>query len=305
MLLTKKGPARPGLLLLVAALVPGCQAVSDEARNAAPESLVPDVASPVPAPEFARPGYAAYDLEQRIWIFEAGSTQQAEFLELGEPTQQVVRVGAGPGGRTLKATSDDVFLGYSAAREGFTTYVEDGRIWVFGPGDEDALAEFEATGEVAHQVIRPGLGPGGVTLKAVQASTLEAYRYTRPGFTVVPVDGRLWVFEHGSSALAELRDRGEPAEHVTRPGAGPDGRTLKAVDSRTIQAYLAAREGFVTEVVDDEVWVFLPGSEALAEYRASGRLADPVTVEGAGPLGLTVHAASADVLDAYRQRLDS
>jgi len=59
-------------------------------------------------------------------------------------------------------------------RPGFVTEMEDGRLWVFR-ADSKELAEFLAKGEPVKQVIRPGAGPGGVTIKGVDSETLEAY----------------------------------------------------------------------------------------------------------------------------------
>jgi hypothetical protein len=61
------------------------------------------------------------------------------------------------------------------AKEGFHTEVdEDGRLWVFRAGS-DELKEFKAHGEPAKVVIRPGAGPGGVTIKSVDAEIIDEY----------------------------------------------------------------------------------------------------------------------------------
>jgi hypothetical protein len=59
-------------------------------------------------------------------------------------------------------------------RPGFVTQVEDGRLWVFRAGSKE-LEEFQAKGEPAKQVVRPGAGPGRITLKGPDAETLDAY----------------------------------------------------------------------------------------------------------------------------------
>lgn len=59
-------------------------------------------------------------------------------------------------------------------RPGFVTQLEDGRLWVFRAGSKE-LAEFQAKGEPAKQVVRPGAGPGRITLKGPDAETLDAY----------------------------------------------------------------------------------------------------------------------------------
>jgi len=79
----------------------------------------------------------------------------------------------------------------------------------------------------------------------------------KPGFVTFVNDGRLWVFRLGSGALAEYLAVGEPAKNVTRPAAGPGGMTLRSDDNTTLDAYGAAQEGFVTEIVDGRIWVLV------------------------------------------------
>ena len=59
-------------------------------------------------------------------------------------------------------------------------------------------------------------------------------------FTQYDKNGRLWVFEEGSKALAEFKQHGEPAKSVTRPGGGPGGVTIRSADASTIDGYMAA-----------------------------------------------------------------
>jgi hypothetical protein len=68
----------------------------------------------------------------------------------------------------------------------------------------------------------------------------KAVSYAKDGFYTQLEDGRLWVFKNDSKELAEFKSKGELAKHVTRPGAGPGGITLRAPDSETIDRYLAA-----------------------------------------------------------------
>ena len=64
-------------------------------------------------------------------------------------------------------------------RAGFYTELDkDGRLWVFKAGSAE-LAEFKAEGKPARHVVRPAAGPGGVTLKAVDFETLDAYQAAR------------------------------------------------------------------------------------------------------------------------------
>lgn len=60
------------------------------------------------------------------------------------------------------------------AKPGFHTEMEDGRLWVFKEGSEE-LENYRSKGELAKHVVRPGAGPGGMTLKAPDAETLDSY----------------------------------------------------------------------------------------------------------------------------------
>jgi len=59
------------------------------------------------------------------------------FREHGEPAKQVIKIGAGPDGKTIKAPDSETIAEYMAAKKGFVTFIEDGRIWVFRPDSED------------------------------------------------------------------------------------------------------------------------------------------------------------------------
>ncbi len=59
-------------------------------------------------------------------------------------------------------------------REGFVTFVKDNRLWVFRTDSKD-LAEFKKLGEVEKHVTRIAAGPDGMTIKAPDAATLDAY----------------------------------------------------------------------------------------------------------------------------------
>jgi len=78
---------------------------------------------------------------------------------------------------------------------------------------------------------------------AAELQPADMSRYQRAGFVVKMEDGRLWVFRAGSKELAEFEQKGEPVRQVIRPLAGPGGITLKAVDSETLDEYLAAYQG--------------------------------------------------------------
>jgi uncharacterized protein YneR len=118
----------------------------------------------------------------RLWVFEEGSEELEFFKEHGEPAKQFTNIGSGPEGMTLKAASQESLDKYLKAIsggsefdiDGFTTQVEDGRLWVFEEGSED-LAFFEEHGEPAKQYTSIGTGPNGMTVKAASQETLDKY----------------------------------------------------------------------------------------------------------------------------------
>ncbi len=191
-------------------------------------------------------------------------------------------------------------------RPGFEVIEEDGRLWVF-ESESDAYAEFVEKGEPAKRVTRIGVGPDGKTVMAADGDVIDAYvaatRYALPGYFVRMDDGRLWVFEEGSEALASFLAKGEPAKRVTLVGQGPDGKTLLGDDDEVMRRYGAAvrygRPGFEVFLEDGRLWVFASGSEGLADFLKSGEPAKSVTRVGAGPDGKTVKSDDHATLDAY------
>jgi hypothetical protein len=184
------------------------------------------------------------------------------------------------------------------SKRGFAAIVDDDRLWVFRTGTKE-LADFLRIGEPAKHVIQPAAGPAGMTIKSSDSETVAEYLTAKPGFVTKVEDGRLWVFVEGSDALAEFEASGEPAKHVIRPAAGPRGMTIKAADTQIIDAYLAAKPGFVTDVVDGRIWVFREGCEELDEYRANGEPAKHVICPSAGPGGMTLKAPDSETIAAY------
>jgi hypothetical protein len=98
------------------------------------------------------------DEDGRLWILKDGQEKSEKHVTL---------VGAGPNGETIKALDQETVLEFLAAKPGFATMVEDGRVWVFREGQEMEPSEKSVT--------RVGAGPMGVTLKALDAETLDAY----------------------------------------------------------------------------------------------------------------------------------
>ena len=88
------------------------------------------------------------------------------------------------------------------------------------------------------------------------------------------------------------------------PGAGPNGMTLKGFDRESIQAYVAAADGFLTFEEDGRLWIFEAGSPDLADFLANGEPAKSVTRPGAGPMGMSIKSTDAEVLDRYLKALE-
>ena len=121
----------------------------------------------------------------------------------------------------------------------------------------------------------------------------------RPGYATKMEDGRLWVFAEGSKAHNDFKAKGEPAQQVTRIGAGPGGVTLKGPDTETLDGYVMSKPGFVTIVRGGRLWVFRQGSKEVAEFLAKGEPAQQVTRIGAGPRGVTIRSSDSATIDAY------
>ena len=148
-------------------------------------------------------------------------------------------------------------------RPGFATYEQQGRLWVFKT-DSKEFAQFQQAGFPAHSVRRIGAGPNGMTIIAPDTETLDAYlaaaaptpqassaapapklpaqatQHNRPGFATYEQQGRLWIFKTDSKEFAQFQQAGFPAHSVRRIGAGPNGMTIIAPDTETLDAYLAA-----------------------------------------------------------------
>lgn len=183
-------------------------------------------------------------------------------------------------------------------KPGYVTWVIDGRLWLFVMNSTDA-ADFVKSGDLAKNVTRIAAGPDRMSVRSSNAETIDAYLAAKEGFFVWPVEGRLWVYHSDDPALADFLAGTEPAKVVIRPGAGPDGVTLKATETETLDAYIAAREGFATFIEDGRIWVFKADAEELAAFQRDGEIAKSVTRPGAGPAGMTVRAPDAETLDAY------
>src|SRR5262249_24087182 len=121
-----------------------------------------------------RPGFVKVEAEGRWWIFREGSKDLAEFKKVGEPEKSITRINVAPYQLTLRAPDVATLEDYLTAKPGFVTKYDDGRLWVFRQGskDYDFLLKH---GELEKHVIRIGAGPRGMTLKAPDAETIDAY----------------------------------------------------------------------------------------------------------------------------------
>jgi hypothetical protein len=124
-------------------------------------------------------------------------------------------------------------------RPGFVTREKDGRVWAFRTGSKD-LAAYLKDGEPGKSATLVGVGPGGMTVRAPDLETGEAYVFSRPGFEVWVKQDRIWAFRAGSKEAAAFAKGEEPGKGASLVGSGPDGRTVRAPDLETADAYLAA-----------------------------------------------------------------
>jgi hypothetical protein len=248
---------------------------------------------------YSKPGFVTKMEDGRLWVFRQGSKELATVESGGELAKHTTQIGAGPAGLTVKAPDNRTILEYLAAKPGFTTVVDGNRLWVFHEDSAD-LETFEAGGELAKHVTRVNAGPLDTTVKSPDTETLDAYLAYKEGFVSFVEDGRLWVFHDGSEDLKTFQKGGELAKHVTRVGAGPGGKTIKAPDSETIVDYMTKLDGFETFVNSEgRLWVFRQNSPALDQFYKTGHPEKHVTLIGAGPLGLTIKAPDRETADAY------
>ncbi len=123
----------------------------------------------------SRPGFVTIEAEGRWWVFRTGSKDLAAFKKIGEPEKSVIRINAAPVNVTLKAPDTATLEEYLTAKPGFMTKFEEGRLWIFKQGSKE-YDFFLKHGELEKHVIRIGAGPRGMTLRAPDAATIEAYK---------------------------------------------------------------------------------------------------------------------------------
>ncbi len=63
-----------------------------------------------------KPGFFTKVQDERLWVFQEGSKELAEFQKSGEPAIHVSKIGEGPEGMTLKGPSYEVLDAYLAKK---------------------------------------------------------------------------------------------------------------------------------------------------------------------------------------------
>lgn len=126
--------------------------------------------------------------------------------------------------------------------------------------------------------------------------------HRRAGFETRSTDMGLWVFYEESPEL-KTHDSGLELEKHVSVIRNVDGDilTIKAPDRGIITAYLAAKPGYTTRMVDDQLWVFALDSEPLAAYLADGSVPpDHFTrIVNMQNEVVTVKAPTREVYDGY------
>lgn len=123
----------------------------------------------------SKEGFVTRVVEGRLWVFHEGSSDLRVFESKGELAKHVTHVGAGPSGMTIKAPNHETIVDYITKVDGFETFVNsEGRLWVFRQ-NSDELNHFYNTGKPEKHVTLVGAGPLGLTIKAPDTETADAY----------------------------------------------------------------------------------------------------------------------------------
>jgi hypothetical protein len=165
-------------LLVAAACAAGC--VSDEEGGAGTASKAPAKAAlpPMPDSPWKGTGITVWEDKQgRQWVFLEKKEEAAlKDAYANKPVAKpLTREKIGVGGKTAHAVSAAALDALAAWKPGFSVRLDkDSRVWIFKEGSKE-LAEYDVKGEPAKQVTRVGAGPGGSTVKAPDAGTLDAW----------------------------------------------------------------------------------------------------------------------------------
>ena len=109
-----------------------------------------------------------------LWVIPTDSSEYEQFKSSGYPARSVTRVGAGPGGVSIRAFDADHITAYLASKPGFHTSMNSGVLWVI-PTDSSEYEQFQSSGYPARSVTRIGAGPGGVSIRAFDADHIDLY----------------------------------------------------------------------------------------------------------------------------------
>jgi len=67
--------------------------------------------------KYDKEGYAAFVVEERLWVFKDPSKELDEYRATGhEPGKLATAIGAGPNGMTVKAPDNETLQGYLNAK---------------------------------------------------------------------------------------------------------------------------------------------------------------------------------------------
>lgn len=247
-----------GILTVSSIFALGCETTqTTSTANAESTKVAAAHASP-----YDKPGFVTEVEDGRLWVLKPGEKMSEKHISM---------IGAGPSGMTIRALSKETAQAYLAAKPGFTTEMEDGRLWVL-KGDQKKSEK---------RISFIGAGPMGLTILAQDKDTVLAYLAEKPGFITEIEDGRLWVLKG---------DQKKSEKHISLIGTGPMGVTIRAHDKDTALEYLAATEGFETSIKDGRLWVLRDGEKESEKH---------ITLIGAGPMGLTIKAVDRNTANAY------
>lgn len=172
--------------VLVAGTLAAAGCASDDAgapKPADPKKKEPAKAAPItpPANPWKGTGFTVWEgLDGKQWVFleKSQDKEMMDFLGGKMPAKPVSRDKLAPGGKTLHAASTAALDTFATWKPGFMLRLvmekDKPQVWVFKEGAKE-LAEFDAKGAPAKSVTRVGAGPGGATLRAVDAETLDAW----------------------------------------------------------------------------------------------------------------------------------
>jgi len=125
----------------------------------------------------------------------------------------------------------------------------------------------------------------GTTDGSDTADHAESSPYAKEGWEVEVIEdtGHLWALRPGEE---------KSEKHTTLIKAGPDDRTVKALDFATAVEYIADRDGFDVNVDAENrrIWVLRPGEEESEKH---------VTLIGAGPMGMSLKSLDMETIEAY------